>query len=77
MAANSAVRNRSYGLIEKSCLLEDGECLAMPVGRRWRSKLENGRASEGDADPMRNNWVVNLIAGMLILGAFLVKPRNL
>jgi hypothetical protein len=77
MATNSAVRNGCYGLVEKSCLLEDGKRLAVPVGGRGRGKLENGRTCEGDADPMGNNRVVNVIASMLIFGALLVEPRNL
>lgn len=64
-------------MVEESCLLENGECLAVPIRRRRRSKLEDSRASKSDADPMGYNWVVNLITSVLIPGAFLVEPRNL
>jgi len=77
MATHSAVRNGSYGLIEESSLLENGKCLAVPVRRGWRGKLEDGRASKGDADSVGYDRVVNLIASMLILGAFLVETGNL
>jgi hypothetical protein len=77
MATNSAVRNRGYRLVEQRCLLENSECPAVPVRRGRRGKLEDGRASESDTDPMGDNRVVNLIAGMLVLRALLVEPRNL
>jgi hypothetical protein len=77
VTANSTVRNRGYGLVKESGLLENGECLAVSVRRGWRGKLEDGRASKSDAYPMGYNWVVNLIASVLILRAFLVEPRNL
>jgi hypothetical protein len=77
MTAKSIVRNRGYGLVEEFCLLENGEYLAVPVRRGRRSKLEDCGASESDADPMGNNWVVDLITRLLIPRAFLVEPRNL
>jgi hypothetical protein len=77
VTANSTVRNRGYGLVEESCLLENGKCLAVPIRRGRRSKLEDGRTSKSDADPMGYNWVVDLITSVLILGAFFVEPRNL
>jgi hypothetical protein len=58
-------------------MFENGECLAVFIGRGRRSKLEDSRTSKSDADPMGYNWVVDLIAGVLILGTFLVEPRNL
>jgi hypothetical protein len=58
-------------------VLENCECLPVPVGRGRCSKLEDSRASKSNADPMRYNWVVDLIASVLILGTFLVEPRNL
>ena len=58
-------------------MLENGECLAVPVRRRRGSKLEDCRASESDADPMGNNWVIDLITRLLIPRAFLIEPRNL
>jgi hypothetical protein len=77
MATNSAVRNRGYGLVEQRCLLENSECLAVPVRRGRRGKLKNGRASESDTDPMGYNRVVDLITSVLVPRAFLVEPRNL
>lgn len=58
-------------------MFENGECLAVPVRRGRRGKLEDGRASKSNADPMGYNWVVDLIASVLILRTFLVEPRNL
>jgi hypothetical protein len=77
VTANSTVRNGGYGLVKDSCLLEDGECLAVPVRRGRRGKLKDGGASKSDTDPMGYNWVVDLIASVLVLRAFLVEPRNL
>ena len=77
MTANSTVRNGGYGLVKDSCLFEDGECLAVPVRGRRRGKLKDSRASKSDADPMGYNWVVDLIASVLVLRTFLVEPRNL
>jgi hypothetical protein len=64
-------------LVEESCFLESGEYLAVPIWRGRRRKLEDGRTGKSDADPMGYNWVVDLITSVLILGAFLVEPRNL
>jgi hypothetical protein len=58
-------------------LFENSECLAVPVRRGGRGKLEDGRAGKSDANPVGNNWVVNRIASMLVLRTFLVKPGNL
>ena len=77
MTANRTIWNRGYGLIEGGCLFENSECLAVPVRRGGRGKLEDGRARKSDADPVGNNWVVNLIAGVLVLRTFLVEPGNL
>jgi hypothetical protein len=77
MTANRTVRNRGYGLIEESCLFENSECLAVPVRRGGRGKLKDGWARKSDTDPVGNNWVVNLIASMLVLRTFLIKPGNL
>lgn len=77
MTANRTIWNRGYGLIEESCLFENSECLAVPVRRGRRGKLEDGRACKSDADPMGNDWMVNLVASMLVLWAFLIKPGNL
>lgn len=77
MTANSIVRNRGYGLVEESCLLENGESLSVFIKRGWRRKLEDGRTGKSDADPVGYNWVVDLIAGLLIPGAFFVEPRDL
>jgi hypothetical protein len=77
VTANSTVRNRGYGLVEESCLLENGEYLAVPIRRGRCSKLEDGRTSKSDADPMGYNWVVDSITSVLILGAFFVETRNL
>ncbi len=77
VTANSTIRNRGYGLVEESCLLENGQCLAVPVRRGRRSELEDGRASKSDADPMGYNWVVDLIASVLILRALLIESRDL
>jgi hypothetical protein len=77
VTANSTVRNRGYGLVEESCLLENGEYLAVPIRRGRCSKLEDGRTSKSDADPMGYNWVVDSITSVLILGAFFVEARNL
>lgn len=58
-------------------MLENSEYLAVPVRRGRCSKLEDGRASKGNADPVRYDWMVNYIASMLVLRTLLVESRNL
>lgn len=77
MGTNGTVRDRGYGLVKESRLLEYSKCLAVPIGRRGRSELKDGRSRKGYADPMGYNRVVNNVTSLLVLRAFLVEPGNL
>jgi hypothetical protein len=75
--ADIHVRDGSNGGVGLRCAAEDGEGFTMARGCRGRCELEDGWSGDRNADAVRNNRVVNVIARMLPFGARLIIARDL
>lgn len=51
--ADLAVGDGRHGRVGWRCVMEDGQCLAMPVGRGGRGELEDGGGAEGNTEDTR------------------------